>query len=443
MSEALVINRIALVEDDADLARSTLQLLRLAGFEVTLFDRARPALDVIDAEWPGILVTDVRMPGMSGIELFRTLRERDGELPVVLITGHGDVDMAVDMLKSGAWDFLTKPFDPDGLVAVCTRALRARELALENRHLRRMAGDEAAPALLGQSPAMQRLREMIPMLANADIDILIEGETGTGKDLLARLIHRSGKRSRRRFLPLACAGLDEALVARTFGPSGDPAVLAADKGTLYLDDLDRAPRVLQDRLTSFVERRTVETGPNDVPLDLRIIASSQPLDESHDLPILPTLFYRLATMRLVIPPLRERREDISPLFARFASECADRLGRSVPPLSDAVRTRLSTHDWPGNVRELRNFAELFAMELLGDSSGDARAGAIAVEDTAPKASLAERVDAFEREEIVAAVLAAGGEIGAAIRSLGLPRKTFYYKVTKHGIDLQSLKKRGA
>ncbi len=442
MSEPAAVNRIALVEDDEDLARSTMQVLRLAGFEVTWFDRARPALDVLDAEWPGILVTDVRMPGMSGIELFRALRERDGELPVVLITGHGDIDMAVDLLKSGAWDFLSKPFDPDALVTACSRALRARELALENRRLRRLAGEEAAPALLGQSPAMQRLREMIPMLASADIDILIEGETGTGKDLLARLIHRSGKRAKRRFLPLACAGMDETLIARTFGPAGDPAILSADRGTLYLDDLDRASQALQDRLSTFVERRIVETGPNDVPLDLRIIASSQPHEDGGEPPIQPTLFYRLATMRLVIPPLRERREDISPLFARFASECADRLGRAVPALTDAVRSRLATHDWPGNLRELRNFAELFAMDLLDDQVAPP-VGAALVEAEVPTGSLAERVDAYEREQIVAAVLATGGEIGAAIRALGLPRKTFYYKVSKHGIDLQSLKKRGA
>ncbi|QVM82981.1 sigma-54-dependent transcriptional regulator [Novosphingobium decolorationis] len=441
MSEAAPINRIALVEDDEDLARSTAQLLKLAGFEVTLFDRAQSALDVLDADWPGVVVTDVRMPGISGIDLFRTVRERDAELPVVLITGHGDVDMAVDMLKSGAWDFLTKPFDPDGLVTVCARAIRARELALENRQLRALAGDEAAPVLLGQSPSIRRLREMIPMLANADIDILIEGETGTGKDLLARLIHRSGKRARRRFLPLPCAGMDEALVTRTFGPASDPAILAVDRGTLYLDDVDRAPSRLQDRLISFVEKRSVESGPNEVPLDFRIIATSLPLEEGEVMPVQPALFYRLAAMRLVLPPLRERREDVSLLFARFAAACAQRLGRNVPPLSDAVRTRLATHDWPGNVRELRNFAELFVMDLVGDPSGEDAGG----DGRAPggeQASLAERVDAFERGEIVQAVRATGGEIGAAIRALGLPRKTFYYKVAKHGIDLPSLKKGG-
>lgn len=441
MSQGSAVNRIALVEDDVDLARSTAQLLRLAGYEVTLFDRAQSALDVVDAQWPGVVVSDVRMPGLSGIELFRALRERDAEMPVVLITGHGDVDMAVDLLKSGAWDFLTKPFNPDGLVAVCARAIRARELALENRQLRALADDEAAPDLLGQSPAIRRLREMIPMLANADIDILIEGETGTGKDLLARLLHRSGKRARRRFMPLACPGMDEALVGRTFGPASDPAILGVDRGTLYLDDVDRAPLCLQDRLTSFVEKRLVESGPNEVPLDLRIIATSQPLEHDGQMPIPPALFYRLAAMRLVIPPLRERREDVSLLFARFAAECAERMGRAVPSLSDAVRVRLATHDWPGNVRELRNFAELFVMGLIPEPSGVITADAqVGIENS--EASLAERVDAFERAQIVAGVRAAGGEIGAAIRALGLPRKTFYYKVAKHGIDLQSLKKRG-
>ena len=423
--------RIALVDDDEDLLRSTAQVLRLAGFEVECFDGAQGALAAIDESWPGIVVTDVRMPHISGIELFRRLHERDGELPVVLITGHGDIDMAVDLLKAGAWDFLSKPFDPDALVAAANRAMTARGLTLENRRLRVLAESEGNETLIGESPAIRRLREMIPVLGGAGIDVLIEGETGTGKDLLARLIHRAGPRARHRFLPLACAGMSEALIAQTFGPASNPALLSADRGTLYLDDIDRAPSLLQDRLLTFAEQRVLRQGDNTVPIDVRIIATSQPGEDGEAPRIAPQLFFRLAAMRLAIPPLRERREDIAPLFARFCADAAQRFARNIPPVTAEVRAMLDTHAWPGNVRELHNFAEQVVMGLA--------APAAATTPEAPQAGLVERVDAYEKDAIITAVIAADGEIGAAIRALQLPRKTFYYKVHKHGIDLTALR----
>lgn len=427
--------RIALVEDDEDLARSTEQLLRLAGFEVESFPAAPPALAAITTDFPGVVVTDVRMPQISGIDLFRQLHERDPELPVILVTGHGDIEMAVQMLKAGAWDFLTKPFAPDTLIAAVNRAATARALTLENRHLRALAEADDAPAFLGESPAIRRLREMIPVLANADIDLFIEGETGTGKDLLARLIHRTGKRARHRFLPLACAGMPETLAEPLFAASGhaEPGIAAAQRGTLYLDDIDRAPAHLQERLLPFIEQRVLRRRDETMPIDVRVISTSQNTADGPPPALLPPLFYRLAAMRLSIPPLRERREDIAPLFARFAGDAARRTGRDLPPVSAAVRTMLERHEWPGNVRELANFAEQFVLGL-GESTP--------TPSPSEAKGLTERVDAFEREEIIAAVLAANGEIGAAIRSLDLPRKTFYYKVNKHGIDLGALRQKG-
>jgi two-component system C4-dicarboxylate transport response regulator DctD len=427
--------RVALVEDDEDLARSTAQLLKLAGFEVESFPAAAPALAALTADWPGVVVTDVRMPHVSGIDLFRQLHERDADLPVVLVTGHGDIEMAVQMLKAGAWDFLTKPFAPEALIAAVTRAATARGLTLENRRLRAMSQDADAPLFLGESPAIRRLREMVPVLANADIDLFIEGETGTGKDLLARLIHRAGKRARHRFLPLACAGMPEALAEPLFTATGidEPGLAAAHRGTLYLDDIDRGPAHLQERLLPFVEQRLLRRRGEAMPVDVRVISTSQDAAEGPPPSLLPPLFYRLAAMRLRIPPLRERREDIPALFARFAGDAASRVARELPPVTAAVRTMLERHDWPGNVRELANFAEQFVLGLGDPSPTPSPSG---------NKGLTERVDAFEREEIVAAVIAANGEIGAAIRALDLPRKTFYYKVNKHGIDLGALRQKG-
>lgn len=437
MSEGADPRRIALVEDDADVRAATAQLLTLAGFAVDAFAAAAPALDLIDADYPGIVVSDIRMPGLSGLDLFAALHARDPALPVILVTGHADVPMAVDALKAGAWDFLAKPCDPAALVAAAGRAATARTLALENRRLRRAAADErpgdVAAALVGRSPAIRRLREMVPVLADAGIDLFVEGETGTGKELLARLIHRAGRRARHRFVAVACAALPEELIDGELFGGGDGGVLAASRGTLFLDDVDRASPRLQARLVPLVEERVVRGagGRAPTPVDLRIVAAGGEAGERGPAGIAPELFYRLAAVRLRLPPLRERREDVPLLFAHLVDASAARLRLAVPPLTAAARDRLATHEWPGNVRELAHFADRFVLGLEdGGTAADAPAG-----------SLADRVAAFERDAIVEAVRAAGGDAGAAMDRLGLPRKTFYYKVQRHGIDLAALRRR--
>jgi two-component system C4-dicarboxylate transport response regulator DctD len=431
--------RVALIEDDPDLRVSTTQLLSLAGFAVDAYPDAAPALEAIQPDFAGVVVTDVRLPHISGTEVFELLRARDPSLPVILITGHGDVAMAVSALKAGAWDFLTKPFDPDVLLAAVARASTARTLELDNRRLRAAAAgaseDDAGDGLIGRSPAIERLRAMIPMLADADIDLLIEGETGTGKALLARRIHAAGKRRRHRLLGVACAAYPDALLdTDLFARVGTGSVVAASRGTLLLDDLDQASRALQARLTALVEARALVTpGARDaVPIDLRVIATAdEPGARSED-SIAPALLYRVAGVRLRMPPLRERREDVVPLFAHFVAEAARRIGQAVPAMTAAAQHHLATHDWPGNVRELAHYAERFVLGL--DTVAD-------VAEVRP-ASLPEQLDAFERATIVAAMAAASGEVGAAIDRLGIPRKTFYYRVKRLGIELGPLKRPG-
>lgn len=426
--------RVALVEDDVDLRASTAQLLTLAGFDVATFPAAQPALLAIDADFDGIVVTDVRMPHMSGIELFRILRERDPTLPVVLVTGHADVEMAVDAIKAGAWDFLAKPFDPDALIAAATRAVAARALALDNRRLRAQAAGAEQAALVGQSPAIARLREMIPVLADTDIDLLIEGETGTGKELLARSIHRAGRRARHRFVTIACAALPgQAVEDELFASVGERGIVGAHRGTLFLDDIDQAPRALQGRLTQVIEDRAIRGARDAVPVDIRVVATAAEEGQRAPDAIAPGLLYRLAAVRLRLPPLRERREDIPLLFAHLVDLSASRLRREVPALTHAARDLLARHDWPGNVRELAHFADRFVLGL--DGSGGV--GEPVIGDAGRP--LPERLAAFEREAILAAIAATGGEIGVAIDRLGIPRKTFYYKVQRLGIDLKTLR----
>lgn len=428
------ITRIALVEDDLDLLHATAQYLSVAGHEVVPFTNAPEALAALDADWDGVVVSDVRMPGMTGIEMFRRLRDKDQELPVILITGHGDIAMAVDMLKSGAWDFLTKPFAPEALLAAVERAARARSLVLDNRRLKAQVSADQASALVGESAAITRLRAMLPALADSDLDVLIEGETGTGKELFARILHRAGKRRRNRCLSISCAGLPDALEDELFAASGQASMVSANRGTLILDDLDLASQRLQARLVHTAEERSLRTaGSKDpIPLDLRIVAlagtNSQRVEDS----IVPALFYRIAAIRLYMPALRERREDIPLLFAHHVGLVTTRLRQPIPPMTPAVRDFLRTHDWPGNVRELAHFAERFVVGLL-----DADAP---VTKATPRTSLTDRVAAFEREAIIDAVITARGEIGKAIAALGVPRKTFYYRVNKLDIDLTTLKR---
>ncbi|MBC2650155.1 sigma-54-dependent transcriptional regulator [Novosphingobium aerophilum] len=426
--------RIALVEDDHDLLHAVTQYLTLAGHEVVPFAHAPDALAALDAEWDGVVVSDVRMPGITGIELFRRLREKDAELPVILMTGHGDIAMAVDLLKSGAWDFLTKPFAPEALLAAVERAARARSLVLDNRRLKAQATADQASALIGESAAITRLRAMLPALADSDLDVLIEGESGTGKELFARLLHRAGKRRRHRCLSISCAGLPDALEDELFAAGGQASMLSAHRGTLILDDLDLASPRLQARLVHTAEERALRPAGSKepIPLDLRIVALAGTNARRAEESIVPALFYRIAAVRLTMPALRDRREDIPALFAHHVGLVTTRLRQPIPPMTPAVRDVLRFHDWPGNVRELAHFAERFVLGLLDLDS--------AAPGLAAQPGLTERVEAFEREAIIDAVIAAKGEIGKAIAALGIPRKTFYNRVHKLGIDLPGLRR---
>lgn len=412
---------VALVDDDDDLCTATAQLLTLAGHEVRPFPAAEPALAALTRDFPGVVVTDIRMPGISGLELFRRLHTRDAELPVILVTGHGDVDMAVSAIKAGAWDFLAKPFGPDALLAAVARAGATRSLTIENRRLRALAEASAGEELIGRSPAIARLRATLPTLADADLDIVIEGATGTGKQLVARLIHRAGKRGRHRFAVVDCAaigGIDPLFEAR--GP-----IAGADRGTLFLDNLDRAAPALQHRLSEFAERRAVALATRDpVGVDVRIVAA---IDEGARDRIEPALYHRLAAVTLRLPPLSERAEDVPLLAAHFLTSIATARRRPPPPMASAA-AMLARRDWPGNVRELEMAAERLVLGL--DEADGPAAGDLPLPD---------RVRAFERAAIEDAVRRAGGEVAAATRLLGIPRETFYYRVKRLGIDLKGLR----
>ncbi|QDX27556.1 sigma-54-dependent Fis family transcriptional regulator [Sphingomonas suaedae] len=425
------------VDDDPGLREANVQTLELAGIAVRAFADAASVLAEIGPDFAGAIVSDIRMPGMDGLQLFARLRAIDPELPVILITGHADVPMAVGALRDGAFDFLSKPFAADHLVAAVTRALAHRRLVLDNRALRAAAATPPDSPLIGDSPAMVRLRESVAQVARADVDVLIEGETGTGKELVAAMLHRASPRAARPFVAVACAALPEAHAEiELFGHAADAVpgvrfartgrVEASDRGTLFLDDIDGMPLPVQPRLLRVLEEREVLPvgAERPVSLDLRVIASAK-----GDLRALvkrgifrSDLYFRLDVVRLSIPPLRERRADIAPLFAAFVAEAAAQTGQTGFRMTDFVRRHLLDHDWPGNVRELRNFA-FSAVLGLDDAAPDAAA----------RQALPERVHAYEAMLLREALETTRGNVTQAIDLLGVPRKTFYDKIQRAGI----------
>lgn len=429
---------VAFIDDDEDLRRANLQTLELAGMEVRAFASAEAALREIDAGFPGVVVTDIRMPRMDGHQLFGRLHAADPELPVILITGHGDIDEAVAALRRGAYDFVAKPFAAERLIESVRRAQAARRLVLDNRRLRALA-EEADDdlLLLGGAPVMERLRATLRHLAEADVDVLIEGETGAGKELAARALHRWSPRRLHPFVAVNAAALPEALAeselfGHELGVGGalrrrTGLIESADRGTLFLDEVESMPFAVQAKLLRVLEEREVAPlGGAPRHVDVRVLAATKVdlLEASRRREFREDLFHRLNVMRVRVPPLRERRDDIPLLFGRFLSDAAARFGRDAPPLTEAVRARLALHDWPGNVRELQHFAERVALGLDQEDAG-----------AAASPSLPQRLEAYEAALIRQCLTENAGDVRAVVASLGIPRKTFYDKLQRHRIAL--------
>ena len=433
---------ICFVDDDAALREANVQTLDLAGLAVEAFPDAQSVLPRIGPEFPGIVVTDIRMPGMDGLELRAAIHAIDPDIPVILITGHADVAMAVRALHDGAFDFLAKPFAADHLVGVARRALAHRALILDNRRLTAAAAAIDSP-LIGESPAMMRLRDMIAQLAQADIDVLIEGETGTGKELVAHMLHRQSRRSAASLVAVNCAALPQELaeaelfgsdlVDRATGRLGQAGrVRSAHRGTLFLDEIDTMHPAVQAKLLRVIEEREVQplgaSAPE--PVDLRVVAATKTdlMDAVRGGDFREDLYYRLHVVKLRIPPLRERRSDIPQTFAFFLDEAAAKMGRADFAIDDAVRRHLVEHNWPGNVRELKNFAYSVVLDLPSDP---------ALSGMPADAPLAERVRRFEATIIHDTMAQTRGNIAETMARLGLPRKTLYDKMQKLGIVRRS------
>ncbi|GAB5446025.1 sigma-54-dependent transcriptional regulator [Gymnodinialimonas sp.] len=428
--------RIFIVDDDADHLSALCDLVETSGYTVQPFAAARDALDAL-SDPPDLIITDLRMPQMDGIAFLKALRAQGTTLPVVLLTGHGDVGHAVEAIRAGAEDFLEKPYDAAHLLAVLRRTLDAQAARREVARLQKILAERADVSILGKSRAMAAFRKRIAALASVDLDVLITGETGTGKELGARALHAASPRRDGPFVALNCAALPEPMAetilfghgAGVFAHDAEGRagkLEAAQGGTLMLDEVETMPPAIQAKLLRVLQERSFErmgeTTPR--PFDARVIATSKTNLRLLD-GFRPDFYFRLAGTELATPTLREAGEDIPLIFAHYAQLAARRYGRPDPEVPWAMAQKLKRRAWPGNVRELKTSAEAYALGLHD----------IATPEAAPSGplTLAERVADFEAREISAMLDAHAGNTLRAAETLGLPRRTLNDKMRRYGL----------
>ncbi|KVQ19996.1 sigma-54-dependent transcriptional regulator [Burkholderia ubonensis] len=429
---------VYVIDDDPTVRLGCAQALTLEGIDVREFGDAESAFAALADDPPTVIVSDVRLPGIDGLTLLDSIKARPAEagVPVILTTGHGDVAMAVGAMRAGAYDFIEKPFHSDRLVDTVRRALEHRKLVMENQSLRAQLRSERP--LLGRSSSMQRIHALINAIGPTGADVLIVGETGTGKEVLARALHAASRRTGP-FVALNCAGLPEAVFeSEIFGHELGAFTGAhqrrigkfeyANGGTLFLDELETMPLALQVKLLRVLQERSIERlGSNaSISIDVRVIgAVKQDLKQLSDQGLFRAdLYYRLNVVSIDLPPLRQRADDIPELFTHFVHAASIRYDKPEPVWTSEDMMRWQLHDWPGNVRELKNVAERFCLGV-DDGLPQPPAGAD---------SLASRMVRAERVCIEEALRNAGGQVIRAAEALGLPRKTLYDKITRHGID---------
>ncbi|MDO9192316.1 MAG: sigma-54 dependent transcriptional regulator [Undibacterium sp.] len=442
MKENIVSNLQAIVIEDEQAVRQAIaQTLELGGFTVQACASAEQAQTLLTADYAGVIVTDVRLPGSSGLELLAQVVALDADLPVIVMTGHGHVAMAVEAMRSGAYDFIEKPFAAERLMEAVRRAQEKRRLVMENRRLKAAwALDPDLPALIGQSPAMERLKSMIATLGPTPVDILINGQTGTGKEVVARQLHAASGR-KGPFVAINCGALPESVFeSEIFGHEAGAFTGAqkrrigkleyAQHGTVFLDEIESMPLALQVKLLRVLQERRLERlGGNDsITLDCRIIAASKAdlLELSRKGQFREDLYYRISVVSLALPPLSQRRDDIPLLLACFLQTAAIRFNRPMPGWSTQDMQQWQNQPWPGNVRELRNFADRLVLGVWKPEDH-----AAVTTDAEQSTSLTEQIDNYERSLIAAALRLCDANVADAAEHLGIPRKTLYDKIKKY------------
>ncbi len=401
------VRKVLLIDDDAAVREALGQTLELHDFEAMTAGSFVAAKDLISADFTGVILSDIRMPGRDGFHLLAYAQGIDAELPVVLLTGEGDIPMAVKAMSEGAFDFLEKPCATATLRRVLDRALRTRALVLENRRLKTQleSGDPAARMLFGTSPQARELRARVRSVAVTEAEVLVSGPPGSGIPKVAEVIHLMSRRGQGAFVKRPCAGLTPT--------SFDELCRSAEGGSLFLDELSAMPQETQFAVLEQLEQGSAVRIIGGSSTDLAELVAAGAFN--------PDLYYRLDVMRVRIPSLAERREDIPVLFRHYVSQAAEQAGIEVPEINPDSLANLMTQDWPGNARSLMSAAMRFVLGMPDEVSKAADLG------------LAEQMAQVERSLLIAALARQNGRAAAAAQTLKLPRKTFYDKLTRYGI----------
>src|SRR6266849_9385186 len=452
---------LLLIDDDPNTLASLSRAFRLAGYEASVCDSAARALELIRAQRFDLIFSDVVMPGKDGISLLEDLKSIGVTTPVVMISGQANVETAVEATRLGAVDFLEKPLSTEKLLVTIENVLRLRHLEDENRDLRRRLGKHE---VIWAGPAMERLLAQVERVAASESRVAIMGETGTGKELIARTIHQKSARRAGPFVTLNCAAVPAELIeSELFGHEKGSFTGAsgrhigkfeqADQGTIFLDEIGDMPLNMQAKLLRVLEEGDVERIGDHKPVAVSVrvlVATHRDLEARvREEKFRQDLFHRIHVFPLVLPPLRDRREDIPALVGHFAAQVSAQNGWKTIPFAPDAMDALKSHTWPGNVRELRNVLErLMLLALNGEvdlatvevALPRSTGGYVASSPTCSSGPLSERVDAFERDVILAELKYSHSNVSLAAKSLGLERSHFYKKAEHLGIDLRAMRR---
>lgn len=442
--ESLVVT-VCLIEDDEAILRGCAQALMLEGFEVRSFASAGAFLQADRSEFPFVLVTDVNLPDEDGLTVMRRVLAENSQVPVIVMTGHGDIGMAVESMREGAFDFIEKPFSPDRLTTTVRNAVDKARLVYQVTALSREQ-DLGAPVFIGRSERVRLVKQQIAALAPTGVDVLINGETGTGKEVVAQSLHYASHCAGP-FVAINCAALPESIFeSELFGHEAGAFTGAvkrrigkfefAKNGTIFLDEIESMPLALQAKLLRTIQERTIQRlGANEsIPVSCRIIAATKvnlkALSDQGG--FRSDLYFRLNVVNLYLPALREITEDIPLIFNFYLQQFRDKYGTSGGDLAPAVLRYLVSHDWPGNIRELRNFAERAAIGFAFAEGGVANEGQTPM-------TLKQMLERAEKDALVMALRLASGNVSDAANILGIPAKTLYDKLARLSISVTDFK----
>jgi len=441
---------VIIIDNEKEITEALSEMLALEGFNVTAFQCAQEALTLLATNTAAVVLTDVRMPKMDGMTLLNNIQKLDSSIPVILMSGHGDIPMAMQAMREGAYDFLEKPLQPKHLLAQLTRAVDKRHLELENQQLKQnlqqLSGIDKF--IIGESAAIKSIRQSVLSLATSNVDTIIYGDTGSGKDIVARALHQYSERRDQRFVAINCGGMSESLIeSELFGHEAGAftgankrhkgKIEVADGGTLFLDEIETMPMSVQIKLLRVLQERYIERvgSSTPIPITMTVIAASkadlEQLSERGE--FRRDLFYRLNVASITLPSLSERSEDILPLFIHYANKACQQYHKEMPALDPQAIDNLLQQPWPGNVRELKNAADRFVLGIDQPTAEDSK---LAATDDADHEK---RMDAFERQLLEQSLRASKGQISETALLLNLTTKTLYRKMKKHQIDKNAFK----